>query len=99
MRKPSTYSRPWYVQALLNPADLVRYLLCRFLASASLKSRGGGRCPVGLGRLRLPFASTSSAQTLHDLYLLHRSSLLSIHLAEVLFAQHQPVSLSTLSAS
>lgn len=34
------------------------------------------------------FATTSPPQTLHALYLLHRSSLLSVHLAEVLYALH-----------
>ncbi|KAF8964678.1 hypothetical protein BDZ97DRAFT_2005506 [Flammula alnicola] len=36
------------------------------------------------------FASASAPQALHALYLLQRSSLLSIHLAEVLHAQHHP---------
>ena len=46
-------------------------------------------------------ASATPAQALHALYLLHRSSLLSIHLAEVLHAQKQPpiVSLQWLSAA
>ncbi|PFH54362.1 hypothetical protein AMATHDRAFT_118062, partial [Amanita thiersii Skay4041] len=35
-------------------------------------------------------ASATPAQALHALYLLHRSSLLSIHLAEVLHARKQP---------
>ena len=35
-------------------------------------------------------ATASPAQALHALFLLHRSSLLSIHLAEVLHAQKQP---------
>jgi len=35
-------------------------------------------------------ATASPAQSLHALYLLHRSSLLSIHLAEVLHAQKKP---------
>ncbi|KAK2466922.1 hypothetical protein APHAL10511_001180 [Amanita phalloides] len=37
-----------------------------------------------------PESPSSPAQLLHTLYLLHRSSLLSIHLAEVLHAQKQP---------
>jgi tetratricopeptide (TPR) repeat protein len=45
--------------------------------------------------------SATPAQALHALYLLHRSSLLSIHLAEVLHARKQPpiVSLQWLSAA
>ncbi|KAG6818122.1 hypothetical protein H0H87_000027 [Tephrocybe sp. NHM501043] len=35
-------------------------------------------------------ASASAPQALHALYLLHRSSLISIHLAEVLYARKQP---------
>ncbi|KAL0946905.1 hypothetical protein HGRIS_013067 [Hohenbuehelia grisea] len=38
-------------------------------------------------------ATASSPQALHALFLLHRSSLLSIHLAEVLYAQQHPVSI------
>jgi dipeptidyl-peptidase-3 len=46
-------------------------------------------------------ASATPAQALHALYLLHRSSLLSIHLAEVLHARKQPTitSLQWLSAA
>lgn len=49
-----------------------------------------------LGSIRPPesLASASPPQALHALYLLHRSSLISIHLAEVLFAQRNPVSVS-----
>jgi tetratricopeptide (TPR) repeat protein len=36
-------------------------------------------------------SKVSPPHTLHALYLLHRSSLISIHLAEVLFAQRKPV--------
>lgn len=39
-------------------------------------------------------ATASPAQALHALYLLHRSSLLSVHLAEVLHAQKKPSSTS-----
>ncbi|KAG6866909.1 hypothetical protein C0991_003824 [Blastosporella zonata] len=39
-------------------------------------------------------ASASPAHALHALYLLHRSSLISIHLAEVLHARKQPLELS-----
>jgi tetratricopeptide (TPR) repeat protein len=38
--------------------------------------------------------SASAPEALHSLYLLHRSSLLSIHLAEVLFALRSPTSAS-----
>lgn len=37
------------------------------------------------------FASASSPQALHSLTLLHRSSVISLHLAEVLYAQRAPV--------
>jgi hypothetical protein len=46
-------------------------------------------------------ATASPAQSLHALYLLHRSSLLSIHLAEVLYAQkkHSPTSMQWLTSA
>ena len=42
-----------------------------------------------LRSIRLP-SSTSAPQTLHSLYILHRSSLISVHLAEVLHALKNP---------
>ncbi len=42
-----------------------------------------------LRSIRLPLP-TSSPQTLHSLYILHRSSLISVHLAEVLHALKHP---------
>ena len=42
-----------------------------------------------LRSIRLP-SSTSAPQTLHSLYILHRSSLISVHLAEVLHASKNP---------
>lgn len=42
-----------------------------------------------LRSIRLP-SPTSAPQTLHSLYILHRSSLISVHLAEVLHASKNP---------
>ena len=48
-----------------------------------------------LRSIRFPdSSSTSPAQTLHALYILHRSSLISTHLAEVLYASKNPPSQS-----
>lgn len=44
-----------------------------------------------IGSLDSQKPSSSPPETLHALYLLQRSSLISIHLAEVLFTQHKPL--------
>jgi tetratricopeptide (TPR) repeat protein len=54
-----------------------------------------GESSLSILRSISPSTSTTNnslPQALHALYLLHRSSVLSIHLAEVLFALHHPVS-------
>ncbi|KAK7014867.1 putative dipeptidyl peptidase [Favolaschia claudopus] len=90
---PSTPPSSPYAQRILSAALVstsASYAMARQLSAAQKIEEGA----LTLLRSIQPpesFASASAPQALHSLTLLHRSAILSLHLAEVLYAQHRPV--------